>query len=100
MDADFPLEITQRLSQACDLFKTGQYFECHEFIETQLWQHETTPNQKRFYQQLIQLAVAQHHQKRGNLRGYSLQRQKALHNSNELSTQQRYWLQHFLNVSH
>jgi hypothetical protein len=49
------------------LFNQGDYFEAHEVWE-ELW-HVSTPPERRFYQGLIQAAVALCHYHNGNLRG-------------------------------
>jgi hypothetical protein len=46
------------------LFERGEYFECHEALE-KLWLRD----KNRFYQALIQLAVALYHLGRGNTEG-------------------------------
>lgn len=45
-------------------FNRGEYYECHEVME-RLWLRE----KNRFYQALIQLAVALYHLSRGNTEG-------------------------------
>lgn len=47
-----------------DHFERGEYYECHEALE-QLW----LVDKNRFYQALIQLAVALYHLQRGNTEG-------------------------------
>jgi hypothetical protein len=47
-----------------DLFRESRYFECHEALE-KLWLRD----KNRFYQALIQLAVALYHLSRGNSEG-------------------------------
>jgi uncharacterized protein len=49
------------------LFNRGEFFACHEVWE-ELWLHSAGA-EKRFYQGLIQAAVAILHAERGNLRG-------------------------------
>lgn len=49
------------------LFNAGEYFEAHEVWED-LW-HERGPADRRFYQALIQAAVALYHHSRGNATG-------------------------------
>jgi predicted metal-dependent hydrolase len=95
MATNFSSEAKRLLSEALTLFKTGQYFECHELIETQLWLNEVEAQQKRFYQRLIQLAVARHHHSHHNIRGYDLQLQKALHGIEQHTPTQRQWFQRF-----
>lgn len=53
--------------QGIEEFNRGCYFESHEVWEA-LWKRETGPR-RRFYQGLIQAAVALHHLGRGNRRG-------------------------------
>jgi len=48
-------------------FNDGQYFECHETLET-LWKAERRPL-RRLYQGVLQIGVALHHLERGNQRG-------------------------------
>lgn len=50
-----------------ELFNRECFFECHEEWE-EIWKH-STGDDKRFYQGLIQAAVALLHVRRGNLRG-------------------------------
>ena len=50
-----------------ELFNQGEYFDCHEVWEG-LWIEETGED-RRFYQGLIQAAVALHHLENGNLVG-------------------------------
>ena len=49
------------------LFNRGEFFEAHEVWED-LW-HECASADRRFYQALIQAAVAAHHWGRGNAAG-------------------------------
>jgi hypothetical protein len=49
------------------LFNSGEFFEAHETWED-LW-HQASGQRKRFYQGLIQCAVALEHVRRGNPRG-------------------------------
>ncbi|MGC3968698.1 MAG: DUF309 domain-containing protein [Pirellulales bacterium] len=50
-----------------ELFNTCEFFEAHEAWE-ELWQEHFGPDRK-FYQGLIQAAVAVHHFCNGNIRG-------------------------------
>ena len=50
-----------------ELFNRGEFFEAHEVWED-LWR-ECAPADRRFYQALIQAAVAAHHWSRGNAAG-------------------------------
>ena len=50
-----------------EAFNTGRYFEAHEILE-EVWLHYSGPD-RRFYQGLIQVAVAAHHHTQGNLLG-------------------------------
>jgi hypothetical protein len=49
------------------LFHDGQYFLAHEVWED-VWR-EAEPENRKFFQGLIQIAVALHHHSRGNLAG-------------------------------
>ena len=97
MNTLFSDDATRLLSEALTLFKAGQYFECHELLETQLWLTESNATQKNFYQGLIHLAVAQHHCQQGNQRGYQQQQQKALQKTAQLTSAQQQLFQHFIN---
>lgn len=55
------------LQHGIECFNRREFFECHEVLE-ELWLAET-PEEKPFYQGLIQVASAFHHFRRGNLRG-------------------------------
>jgi hypothetical protein len=59
-----PVGIPGEYSAFFVLFQQGDYFACHEVLE-KLWLRE----KNRFYQALIQLAVAFHHLSRGNSEG-------------------------------
>ncbi|MFQ5925839.1 MAG: DUF309 domain-containing protein [Terriglobia bacterium] len=48
-------------------FNRRQFFECHEVLE-EIWLAEV-PEEKPFYQGLIQVAAAFHHYQKGNLAG-------------------------------
>ena len=96
MTTGFSIEATIILNKALALFKAGHYFECHELLETQLWLNETDTTQKRFYQGLIHLAVAQHHCQQGNPGGHQKQQQKALQKTTQLTPPQHQWLQRFI----
>lgn len=55
------------LARAIDQFNRGEYFEQHETFEA-LWRAE--PGEvRRLYQGILQIGVAFHHLRRGNLRG-------------------------------
>lgn len=55
------------LRRGIDHFNRREFFECHEVLE-EVWLAEE-PQEKPFYQGLIQAASAFHHYQRGNLRG-------------------------------
>jgi predicted metal-dependent hydrolase len=57
----------EELLQAVDEFNRGDWFECHETLE-ELWVGQKW-EMKDFYQGLLQLAVALHHWRHGNLQG-------------------------------
>jgi len=56
-----------RLQQAVDLFNNAQWYPCHDGLEA-LW-HETSGPMRPVLQGILQIAVAQIHLERGNLRG-------------------------------
>jgi uncharacterized protein len=62
-----PAEYDPRYLAGIDLFNRADYFEAHEVWED-LW-HDTTGSNRRFYQGLIQAAVAVYHAGNGNARG-------------------------------
>ena len=64
-----PLSKSQRqlLQEGIQCFNGEQFFECHEVLET-AWL-DALGDQKTFLQGLIQMAVAFHHLRRGNLVG-------------------------------
>ena len=66
------------LGEGVKFFNAGSYFEAHEVWED-LWR-ETAGPVRRFYQGLIQAAVAMHHLERGNLAGARSQLSKSLAN--------------------
>lgn len=53
--------------EAIELFNRGEYFECHELLED-LWR-PAEGLVRNFLQGLIQVAVALHHESRGNAKG-------------------------------
>jgi uncharacterized protein len=60
-------EYDPRYPAGAELFNRGEYFEAHEVWED-LW-HDTAGPDRRFYQGLIQAAVAVYHALNGNARG-------------------------------
>ena len=62
-----PAEQYQKLRQGCDLFNRGEFFECHEALET-AWL-KTAGEQKTFFQGLIQIAVSFYHLRHENFVG-------------------------------
>jgi uncharacterized protein len=62
-----PTEYDPRYLDGIAQFNRGDYFEAHEVWED-LW-HDTTGPNRRFYQGLIQAAVAVYHAGNGNARG-------------------------------
>jgi uncharacterized protein len=52
------------------LFNAGEFFECHEELET-LWKAERDPI-RYLYQGILQIGVGFHHWRNGNFRGASL----------------------------
>lgn len=62
-----PTEYDPRYLDGIDHFNRGDYFEAHEVWED-LW-HDTAGLDRRFFQGLIQAAVAVYHAGNGNARG-------------------------------
>jgi uncharacterized protein len=60
-------EYDPRYPAGAELFNRGEYFEAHEVWED-LWRDTAGPD-RRFYQGLIQAAVAVYHAGNGNARG-------------------------------
>lgn len=50
-----------------DLFRQGRYYECHDVME-EIWM-ETPDPERKFFQGLLQCAVALHHWGNGNTHG-------------------------------
>lgn len=57
------------LLKGLEEFNAGQYFDCHETLET-LWKG-LVGDEKTLVQGIIQVSVAYHHWHRGNLKGAS-----------------------------
>ena len=72
---DASMSDTDFFQQGIDLFNEGRFFECHEAWE-EIWKR-SDGEVKRFYQGLIQAAVAILHAQRGNLEGARSLHQKA-----------------------
>jgi len=53
-----------------DLFNRGEYYDCHETLET-VWL-DTQGEERDFYQGLIHIATAFHHVSRANMKGARL----------------------------
>ncbi len=64
MDADHKRETFWR---GIERFNRQEFFECHEVLE-EIWLEEP-PEEKPFYQGIIQIAAAFHHVHNRNLRG-------------------------------
>ena len=60
-------DLPDRYLRAIRLFNDREFFDCHDVLE-ELWT-ETTSEERRFYQGLIQAAVALFHFGNGNLGG-------------------------------
>ena len=65
--AEIPDTPDARFLAGIELFNRGEFFEAHEVWED-LW-HDCASAERRFYQALIQAAVAAHHWSRGNAAG-------------------------------
>ncbi len=57
-----------KIKEAVALFNEQKFFECHEVLEA-LWKAEKGKD-KRFYQGVLQFAVALEHHQRGNEGGF------------------------------
>jgi predicted metal-dependent hydrolase len=62
-----PTEYDPRYLEGIELFNRGEFFDAHEVWED-LW-HDTTGPDRRFYQGLIQAAVAVYHANNSNVPG-------------------------------
>jgi len=58
------------LKQAIAQFNQGEFYQCHDSLEA-LWMEAQDP-QRRFYQGLLQVAVAYYHWNHGNCRGSAI----------------------------
>jgi predicted metal-dependent hydrolase len=68
------------LQSGVALFNSGRFFDAHELLE-EAW-HATPPNSevRRHLQGLVQLAVAFHHQSKGNMNGAGSVLERAVRN--------------------
>lgn len=64
------------LLEGVALFNRGEFFECHEILET-LWRAESDPV-RYLYQGILQIGVAFHHLRRGNWIGAIRQLERGL----------------------
>jgi uncharacterized protein len=62
-----PGPVPERCREGVALFHAGEYFQAHEVLED-VWR-EAAPEDRKFFQGLIQIAVALHHHSRGNATG-------------------------------
>jgi predicted metal-dependent hydrolase len=58
------------LLEGIRLFNAGEYFECHEVLES-IWRAERDPV-RYLYQGILQVGVGLHHLRNGNFRGATL----------------------------
>jgi hypothetical protein len=58
------------LLEGIRLFNAGEYFECHEVLES-IWRAERGPV-RYLYQGILQIGVGLHHLRNGNFRGATL----------------------------
>jgi len=70
----------QHLSRGLDLFNRAHFFDAHEVLEDVWRALPRTSATKKHLQGLVQLAVAFHHESRGNLRGARSVLDRALRN--------------------
>jgi uncharacterized protein len=68
------------LDAGIDLFNRAQFFDAHEVLEDVWRALPNTSAVKKHLQGLVQLAVAFHHESRGNLRGARSVLERALRN--------------------
>jgi hypothetical protein len=61
------MQDSDSFKHAVDQFNAGEYYACHDTLEA-LWTEALDP-ERRFYQGLLQAAVAYYHLGRGNWRG-------------------------------
>ena len=66
------------LERGVDLFNQGRFFDAHEILED-VWRHSPIGD-KKFFQGLVQIAVAFHHHSTGNLTGMRSVLRRALTN--------------------
>jgi len=66
------------LQQGIELFNQGRFFDAHEVLED-VWRRSSQEN-KKFFQGLVQVAVAFHHHSTGNLVGMRSVLRRALTN--------------------
>lgn len=59
-----------RLDHAILLFNRGDWYDCHDCLE-ELW-HETSGATRSILQGILQIAIAELHHERGNLRGSTI----------------------------
>jgi uncharacterized protein len=59
--------VATELAEAIELFNSGEFYACHDALEA-LW-IEAPVDEKKFYQGLLQIAVAFYHLGNKNLRG-------------------------------
>jgi predicted metal-dependent hydrolase len=84
---ELPSPIHERdLDRGLDLFNRAYFFDAHEVLED-VWRAQPRASAtKRHLQGLVQLAVAFHHESRGNLRGARSVLDRALRNLNGAET--------------
>lgn len=63
-------EMPQEFWQGVEQFNTGQFYACHDTLEA-LWIEASEP-EKRFYQGILQIAVALYHLGNHNWRGAAI----------------------------
>lgn len=67
MDKECLEKPSPELLEGIAQFNRGEYYECHETLED-IWRMETGPI-REFYKGILQVGVAVHHARRGNLKG-------------------------------
>lgn len=80
------LQDDQEFERGLDLFNRARFFDAHEVLEDVWRALPPTSATKKHLQGLVQLAVAFHHESRGNLRGARSVLERALRNLNGAET--------------
>ncbi len=69
----------KQLNEAVTEFNRGEYFACHETLET-LWKQQSDELKRRWLQGILQISVGFHHLQKGNQAGAMSILEKGLRN--------------------